>query len=462
MSISSLLFTARDSLNAYQMAIDVTGANIANVDTPGYTQQRAEFQALGSVNVLDKSSQIGVTISRVSRIYDSYVNSQLITQQQNSGYSDAKLQGLQNIETILDDTSGGGLDDQLNNFWAAWENLSQNSSGTVERSALLAASESLVDTISYDKQNLDTVKTDLNSSIADTVSQINDTISEITDLNSRIVSAGNDVGDNNDLLDKRDEALQTLSGMININYFDNDDGSINVCMSNGQPLIQGAIGHKLSVQVTADGQSDIYSTDVSDKTMNSAIDKGKLGAYLELQSQTLPTYINSLNQFATALADGVNQVHSSGYDAYQNVGENFFEITDSNDAAGTIKISDAITNDTNKIAASTSVTGDGTNASNVAAIQSSLLLDNNTSTLNSFLSSIVGQIGHDVSTAQTYDDQQTTISTHLQNQRDSISGVSIDEEMIKLINYQMGYTASAKLCNTVNSLLDELMSIVKS
>ncbi|MBN1380246.1 MAG: flagellar hook-associated protein FlgK [Deltaproteobacteria bacterium] len=460
MSISSLLFTARDSLITHQLAIDVTGSNIANVDTPGYSQQRVEFTSLGSVNIAANTAQIGVTIERISRIYDGYIESQLITQQQNSGYSETMLKGLENIEVIIDDTSGGGLNEQLNNFWAAWESLSQNPSGEIERNALYSASESLVNTIQYYKENLDYINTEINSSIRAVVSQINDKISEVADLNSRIVSVGENRGDNNDLLDKRAEALKELSTMIDLNYYENDDGSINVYMSNGQPLLQGPIGQTLSVALNTEGYSEIYNSNVSGESMNNAILKGKLGAFLELQNESIPAYIQYLNEFATALTARVNELHSTGYDAYQNTGIDFFEITDTNNAAGTIKINDIITEDANRIAASASVTGDGEKASQIASIQEELILDGNTSTLNNFLSAMVGLIGHQVSTAETYNDHQSIILTHLTNRRDAVSGVSIDEEMIKLVKYQMGYTAAAKLCSTVDSLLDELMGII--
>ena len=126
MSITSLLFTVRDSLLANQMAIDIVGANVANVNTPGYTRQRTSMESLGNVNVGNASAQVGVTVNRIERMYDRYIESQVIDQRQSSGYSEAMMLGLQNIEIILDDTSGGGINDQLNRFWASWEDLSKN------------------------------------------------------------------------------------------------------------------------------------------------------------------------------------------------------------------------------------------------------------------------------------------------------------------------------------------------
>jgi flagellar hook-associated protein 1 len=460
MSISSLLFTARESLTAHQLAIDIAGANIANVNTPGYTRQRAEFESVGTIDIRTESAQLGVNVDRVTQIYNSYINTQAITQQQNSGYSEEMLQGLQNIEVIIDDTNGGGLNDALNDFWSAWEDLSQNPGGKIERSALYSASEKLVNTISYYQQNLNNLNGEFKNGITDVISQINNKINEIADLNSHLVSMEENKGDNNDLLDKRSEALKELSSLVDINYIDNADGTINVYLSNGDPLLQGYKGYNLSIQSTAEGQMEIYSKDIAKQPLNDSITKGKLGALIELQTDTLPKYLRYMNQFAQSLADRLNQLHETGYDAYQNTGAAFFEISDPNNAASSIKISAAITADSNRIAASTSVTGDGENAGKIAAIQQEMLMDSNASTLNGFVSSVVGRIGHEVSAAKTYDDHQTIILSNLTNQRDAISGVSIDEEMINLTKYQMGYTAAAKLCNTVNELLDELMGLI--
>ena len=123
MSISSLLVTARDTLLVNQMAIDIASSNVANMDTPGYTRQRPALQSVGGVNAGSIGTQLSVTIDRIDRIYDRYIESQLGEQCQNSGYSDAMLQGLNNIQLILDDSQGGGLNDQLNKFWSAWDTL---------------------------------------------------------------------------------------------------------------------------------------------------------------------------------------------------------------------------------------------------------------------------------------------------------------------------------------------------
>jgi flagellar hook-associated protein 1 FlgK len=460
MSITSILLTSRDALTSNQTAIDVTSGNVANVNTPGYSRQRADLISIGNINS-GASAQIGVTVSRIERLYDRFIESQIIDQQQNSGYSDTLLQGLQNIEVMIDDTQGGGISDQLSKFWSSWENLSKNPGGIVERNALLSAAENLTGSLASYKRNLDAITSDVIRSTADTVTQINEKIHEIKDWNTRIIETPGDKGDKNDILDKRTQALKELGALINITPFENTNGTVSVYLSNGEPLLQGTLEQTLRVVPNADGQCDIYSTFGSEETINDILTGGKLGALIELQDRIIPEYIGYIETFTESLADRVNELHRNGFDTYHNTGLDFFEIPDADNSAGTIRVNTAIAADVNRIAASTSVTGNGENASIIGAVQNELLMNSQTSSLSSFLAATVGQIGQQVSIAKTNSDRQAVIANHLDNQRESVSGVSIDEEMIRLIKYQMGYNAAGKLVSVVDEMLDTLMGLVK-
>jgi flagellar hook-associated protein 1 len=459
MSINNLLFTVRDTLTANQLALSVVGANIANVNTPGYSRQRADMTAVGDVSVNGLGAQFGVSVKQVSRIYDRYIDSQILQQQPSTAYSDAMLQSLQNIETILDDTNGGGINEQLDNFWASWEDLASNPSGALERNALLSTAESLAAAVVSDKRSLDSINTELNQRIADVVPRINDKIREIADLTKQIVEAGTDRGDMNDIRDKRTVALQELGSMVNISYLESSNGTVSLYLTNGEPLLQGTLAQTLSVAIH-DGKADIYTTSSQD-TMNGAITSGELGAYMALQHSILPGYMDDLNSMAGALADRVNTLHSSGFDANGNLGQDFFIITDADNPSGSIEVNPVIAADINRVAASASVSGDGENATKLAAVRDEFLMDNGKETLSDFLATMVGEIGRQTANAKTDSDNQTAIMNYLSKQRESISGVSIDEEMILMMQYQMAYSAAGKLCTMVNEMLDTLMNIVQ-
>ena len=162
----------------------------------------------------------------------------------------------------------------------------------------------------------------------------------------------------------------------------------------------------------------------------------------------------------SALAARVNALHSSGFDANGNMGQDFFSITDAVNSSGSIKVNPVIAADINRIAASASVSGDGENATKLAAVRDEFLMDDGKETLSDFLATMVGEIGRQTANAKTNSDHQTAIMNNLSNQRESVSGVSIDEEMILMTQYQMAYSAAGKLSTMVNDMLDTLMNIV--
>jgi flagellar hook-associated protein 1 FlgK len=459
MSINSLLFTARDSLISHQMAISITGSNIANVNTPGYNRQRADLVTIGSLNVQGFDSQVGVTVSQVTRIFDRFIESQLVQQEQATGYSDTMLKLLQNMEIVLDDTSGGGLNEHLDRLWASWEDLARNPAGKLERSALLSTAETLCGAFISYKQNLDAINAEVNSGIADVVSLINNKMLEIADINAQVIKEGTSTGDLNNIMDRRATALRELGSMINISYLEMGNGTINVSMANGEPLLIGASVHTLSVVVTG-GQSKIFNAN-SSTSVNGSITGGQLGAYLEVQQDILPYYINGMNDLTNSMALHVNTLHSGGFDTYGNMGLNFFVIKDAANPSGSLSVNSLLAADINRIAASASISGDGENATRLAAIRNTLLMDGGKTSLSSFLATMVGELGRQTANAKTNSEHQTAILNYLNNQRESVSGVSIDEEMIMLIKYQMGYNAAGKLAGMVNDMLDTLMNVVQ-
>ena len=171
--------------------------------------------------------------------------------------------------------------------------------------------------------------------------------------------------------------------------------------------------------------------------------------------------MNDLDDLTNNMAARVNALHGSGFDANGNVGLDFFRIADTDSPSGSIGVNPIISADINRIAASASVSGDGEHATRLASIRDELLMDGGKSTLGSFLAAMVGEIGRETANAKTNNDHQAAIANYLNNQRESVSGVSIDEEMILLIKFQMGYTTAGKLSQAVNEMLDTLMSLVQ-
>ncbi|TSA56182.1 MAG: flagellar hook-associated protein FlgK [Planctomycetaceae bacterium] len=458
MSGISALNIAKDSLLSHQTAINVTGSNIANVNTEGYTRQRPIFCTVGSSNIGAGQVQYGVEVDQIQRIYDQFITYQIHEQNQDIGYTEAKKEQLERIEIILNETTGEGIDDLFNKFWNAWEDLSANPSGQTEREALVSVTQSLTYVFRSYSSELVTLQKDVNSNISALVDTINSDLSSIAALNQKITQNATGKGDTNIFRDERDKIVKELAGIIEINYFEDASGALNIFISNGLALVEEGRYNSLAVETNEDTYYDIIFEDAPGVAINSNITTGKIAGLLEIRDTTTVSYLSSLNTLAAELVQEVNDKHQEGFDTSGNLGGNFFDATKT--TALTIEVDAAIIADVNKIAASETVNGDGNNALNIAGLRDELVLNSGSSTFIDYYSSFIGTVGQDVLYADRAFEHNTDLMEQLTSKRESVSGVSIDEEMMSLIKYQTGYTAAARLCTTVQALVDDLLGLV--
>ncbi len=460
MSGLDALNIAKDSLLSHQTAINITGTNIANTNTSGYSRQRAAFSTLVQ----------SVEIAGIQRIYDQFLGVQINEQANDLGDSEARKDALGRIEMTFNETDGGGINELMNKFWSAREDLSANSSGQAERQTLVSVSESLTSMFRSYSDDLRSAQDDANARIPILVDQINDYASDIADINARILQAGTEDTDEpglNSLRDKRAKLLSELAQIVDFHYVKDAKDAISVFLSNGMPLVEGDQTWELDVDPDTLGSNpsfyNIVFKDDADKVINTSITKGKLAAFLEVRDTTAKDYMESLDALASALVEKVNEQHEKGYDMNQNLGEDFFvfDIDPEVEEARYMKVNADIIADINKIAASETVNGDGGNALSMNAIKDDLTMDDEKSTFSSYYSSLVSQVGQDVAYVNRSFDHHTDLMGQLTNRREGISGVSIDEEMMNLIRYQTGYNASARLFGAAQELADTLMSLVK-
>ena len=456
MSSVDILNIARGGLLSHQTAINLTGTNIANVNTPGYTRQQPVFNA---------SSSQSVEIANIERIYDRFLGAQINEQMYNLGYSEAKKDELSRIEMIFNEAGGGGISESLSKFWGAWEDLSANPSGQAERQALISVSQSMSSMFRSYSGELLSVQDDANTRIEGLAHQVNGYLSDIADINSKITRTKSDDIGLNTLKDKRAELLSGLAEIVDFHYFEDSKGAINIFLSNGMPLVEGNHTWKLDVVPVDPAASNpsfydiVFKDDPDKEPINNIITGGKLAGLLEIRDTTAKGYMERLDDLAKTLVSEVNAQHEKGYDTNQNLGENFFDATTK---AKDMKVSAAIVGDINKIAASKTVNGDGGNAVSISAIQDELTMNGDKSTFSAYYSSfLVGQIGQDVADANRNFDHHTNVMNQLTNRREEISGVSIDEEMMNLLRYQTGYNAAARLFGAAQELADTLLNLVR-
>lgn len=458
-NILGLLDIGRGALLAHQKAISITGHNIANVNTPGYSRQRVNLAT--SLGLTSASGQMGtgVRVSDIQRIYDQFLGSQINTESYNLGKWEAQKSSLERVEIIFDETTGFGLNQTMGDFWNAWQDLANNPEGHTERQVLVSKSEIMAETFNKISSDLNQQQNDIDSSIEGAVIEINTIAGQISDLNIKISDIEKSGQSANDLRDERDLLLKELSSMIDISSFEGDDGQVTVLVGNGRPLVQPPYSLSLSTVTNASGHEDVVWVDRDGNSVDitNDISGGKLKGWLEVRDVKIEDYKTRLDDLASSIITEVNNLHTAGFDLNGAAGGAFFTGTSASDIA----VDTNIINDVNLIAASgTGAPGDNSNSIAIVNLQNGLLMSGGTATYDDFYNSLVSDVGIDAQSAQMNYDHQTAMALSLDNYRESISGVSLDEEMVNLVKFQHAYDAAAKLISAVDEMMNTVMNMV--
>ena len=458
-NIIGLLDIGSRALLAHQKAISTTGHNIANVNTPGYSRQRVNLSTSPGMTSMPGQMGTGVRASDIQMIYDQFLGSQINTESYNQGKWEAQKSSLERVEIIFDETTGFGLNQAMGDFFNALQDLSNNPAGHTERQVLLAKSEIMTETFNKISSDLNQLQNDLDSNIEGTVIEINTIAGEISDLNFKIGDIEKSCQNANDLRDKRDLYLKELSSMIDISSFEGNDGQVTVSVGSGTPLVQPPYAFSLSTATNASGHENVLwvNRDGSTVDITNDISGGKLKGWIDVRDVTIENYKTSLDNLASSMIIEVNNLHTGGFDLNSVAGVNFF----TGSLASDISVNPVIAGDVNLIAASgTGAPGDNSNAIAIANLQNSLLMSGGTSTYDDFYNSLVSDVGIAVRSAQVNYDHQTAMVSSLDNYRESIAGVSLDEEMVNLVKFQHAYDAAAKLISAVDEMMDTVMNMV--
>lgn len=465
MSGINLMNIARGGLLSHQTAINLTGTNVSNVNTPGYTRQRAIFDSVANLTMGATETKTGVIIKEIERTYDRFLASQIAGQVQDYEYSKTRQEELGRIEVIFNDYNEG-IGQLLNTFWNALGDLSQNPSSQIERVAVLSAAQSLTETFRSVGEQLVNQQEAVNSQVVDLVREANDYIDAIADLNEKIMETKAGQGNTNDLMDKRTTEINNLASVIDFHYMEDAHGAANLFLSDGTPLVLGLDTWHFKLDVDEDN-SQFYNVSVEGAAAETApLSSGKLAAVIDIRDRVIggpDGYLKKLDDFVAIFAEEFNRVHNEGFDMYQNQGRDFFVRDESLGEYSWIRsitVNSDIVADVNYIAASATVSGDGMNALAMGALKDTeVMLGDRRTTINSHYATLVAGIAQDVADSKRLAEHHLSLMNQLNNQREEVSGVSIDEEMLNLIKFQMGYSASARLCTVADEMIQEILAL---
>jgi flagellar hook-associated protein 1 len=458
-NLLGVLSVGTSALLAQQRAINVTGNNIANVNTPGYSRQVLRFEAGTAAESEIGTVAFGVQAKEVERVYDQFLGGQMNTEISTLGRWEAQESMLDRVEVVFDESDGSGLNQVLSDFWSGWQDLTLNTSGSTERAVLAGDGQNVADTIRGKFAELEQIQSDIDTAMTGAVSDVNRLTTQIADLNKKIAAIETSGGQANDYRDSRDLALKELSEIINISSYVDSQGQVVVSAGSGRTLVESGNTWALSTQTNASGHVDVLWPDISGGTnITAEITGGKMGGWLQARDVQIADYQTRLDDLAQGLITQVNTWHAAGYGLSGATGTAFF----TGSGAADIQMNSAILSNTGLIAASATAAGVPGNADTATAInglRTDLTMNGGTATFDDAVNTLVSQVGNDDAEAKTYATHQSDMVSYLESYRDSISGVALDEEMVNLIKYQAAYNAAAKMISMADEMLDTLMGM---
>lgn len=448
------------SLLAEQTAIQTTSNNIANVNTPGYSRQVANFADTTPVQIGGLTLGTGVQISDVTSLRDSILDLRVNQETQQQGQLNAFLTSGQQIQGLFNETSGAGLQAPLTAFFSSLSQLSANPSDLNVRQGVISAAQNLASAFNQTSANLSSLQSSADRGVTQSVSQINTLTSQIAAVNSQVATATSSGQNPGPFVDQRQQLLNQLSNLVDISEINAGNGSLTITTSNGAPLVVGAQSFQLTTQTDATtGQQDVIS---QGSNITAKITSGQLAGQIQIRDQETPSIQTSLDTLASSLATSVNTQNQAGFDLNGAAGGNIFTPPPAGGVGAAASLSVAIT-DPAKIAASggpaPGSSGDNTNANALLAIQNQAIAGGQTP-LN-YYSGLVFKIGSDVSTAQSNSQAGGLVLQQLQNLQQGVSGVDINEESANLIRFQNAYQASAQVTGIIDQLLQTTINLVQ-
>ena len=469
------LETSLRGIRAQQLALDVTGQNISNANTPGYSRQVADMTATApyAVPTMNRNTiagQIGtgVTVTQIRRMRDQFVDRRTQYENASLGYWDARQRSFDHLEVTLAEPTeldtGASIGFQLNEFWSALQQLgnANRADNLAVRSVLREKANNLCDSIRSTYSQLTSLQGDLNAEIAVRMGRINTLAQQIAGLNGEIAKITG-VGDHpNDLMDQREVLVGELSKMVSLSIHSDELNQYRIDIA-GITLVNGDRAYSMETQVNADGMYDIVWSH-----NGRAVDftSGEIKGLMEMRDEEVQYYLASLDDFAMTLVAEFNTQHAAGYDLNGDPGSDFFKAGSN---ASNITLDDAILADDglNKIAATwveppdiwDGQVGNGENALKLAnLIKNGKIMNGNTTSLSEYYDSLIAKLGVDAEKAKVTHDNQRTLVGHLTNMQESVAGVSLNEELTNLIRFQNSYNAAARLMTAIDETLDKLIN----
>lgn len=461
MPLSVGLDTAVSGLRVAQYSVDTAAHNIANADTEGYSRQEVMQRAVppprsryGAGGVPYQQIGHGVEMSGVRRLRDALLDTQYRDVRGRHDEYLARSSALDQTEVIINEPSDQGLQARLSEFFNSFKDLATQPESVAARAATVEEGVTLASAFNRTANMLAYQRESLDVSLDMKVADINAKTTEVASLNKEIHRMSVTGASANDLLDRRDLLLDDLAGLAGATSKLDDQGMVQVFVGDDL-IVDGVDSFALTTQPDP-GNNNLRQVVFADGAAPLDFTSGEVFATIAVRDGEVSDMIASIDTLAETLITAINDAHQGGYGLNNVTGLDFFE----GDSAATIKVNETLRGSPESLATSArpDEPGNTTVAVALAAVGDQKLMSGGTATLNDAYAMDVAKLGIASRQSTLLAENQVALLGHVDNVRQSVSGVAIDEEMANLIKGQKAYQASAKAISAIDEMLDTLIN----
>jgi flagellar hook-associated protein 1 FlgK len=468
--LQHILNMGGQSLGNSRLGIEVTGHNIANAQTPGYSRQRPDIEANNPTQYGSLILGQGAKVTRIARAHNEYLEQALRRETQGHGRAEAFEHNISRLEGHFNPDLTSTVRMRLDSFGSALRDFANMPEEPAMRIHLLETANTLTTSINVTHSNVVQLQKDISEELAVDCEIASQKLKEVANLNREVLAL--QMGDNtrpNDLEDRRDVALKELSKLMDIQMYKDDRGLYTVRGPGGHLLVEGIFSAEVRLDHdVAKGEPRIVATDF-EKTkgadITSKFTTGKIAGMLDVRDKHAQKIRENLNEFAMTFGQAFNQVHEKGFGRgeFSDVnGRAFFEgVNGQYEAAQQISVSRLIQQDTDSIAAGMSplTPGDNVIVNELIKTMSQPLFDKGTNSATAFYDNFVATLGSAAMSAKNELKAAQVVKANVETQKEQISGVSLDEEAANMLKYQHLFTASSKIITTADEMFKTVLDL---
>lgn len=482
-----LLGIGRSGLNASKKALEVTGHNLANVNTEGYSRQQVMQSTATPISSSGFSQGTGVRINGVRRYNDEFIDRRLNSALSTNSFYQARTDNLEQVESIFNELDSDGLNLLLNKFFNSFRELANQPENETIRSVVRDTANLVVNDFKRIRGTLDQQAQNIDRKIQTSVNEVNQLLKHIADLNGKITSLEVNQGQTGDLRDQRDVALRSLAEHFDIHTYVDERNRFVINAQGIGTLVTGLHVQELAT-ISSDkenssnkmnGSMDIVLRDRPNQKITDLFRNGSLSSIVKVRNEDIRKLQVEIDEIAHQFVTSVNELHRQGFvnreievspsgspvkfDKFgPTTGLDFFtQPLSKEEAALNIDLNEDIKKDLSNIAAALSHNSPGDNriAIAISKLQHERLFGDSNITLEERYLQTIGTIGLETGKARIDAEQSTGILAQANSLRERLSGVSIDEETANMVRYQQAYQASAKIMQAADEMFRTVLEI---